>query len=113
MPELVETYVARRRFTVGDREVKPGDPVPEAESWRRPGTWVNSGHLAVEFREMTEEEIERRDRAVEAESVDETDQAAVLAELSMPDLRALAKEMGLKGFSKLKKEELVALIAAE
>ena len=107
----IATYVARRSFTVGDRVVQPGDPVPEAEGWRTPQTWVNSGHLAVFYREETAEEKERRERIVEEESVDENDQAAVLAELSMPDLRALAKELGLTGYSKLQKTDLVALIA--
>jgi len=107
----VESYVARKTFDVGDRKVHPGDPVPEAERWRRPHTWVDSGHLAVVYRDETEEEKQRREEVVDAESVDANDQAAVLAELSMPDLRALAKELGLKGFSKLKKPELVELIA--
>lgn len=92
----VETYVARKRMQVGDRIVNPGDPVPEAESWRRPQSWVNSGHLAVAFRDSDD-----------VPTPIEEDTADGLESLSVPDLRALAKDRGLRGYSKLAKADLI------
>ena len=110
MAELRETYIARRTFKVGDRVVQPGDPVPEAETWRRPQSWVNSGHLAVTFREVTDDELAEEAAAAAADDAD--DAAEDLEGLSVADLRELAKERGKTGYSKLKKPELVELLSA-
>ncbi len=42
----------------------------------------------------------------------EPEEVVVLADLSVKDLKAKAKELGLEGYSKLKAEELVAVIEA-
>lgn len=102
MTTRVETYVARKRFKVGDRIVEPGDSVPEAENWRRAQSWVASGHLAVEFRDADETPI--------PSGVD-GDEIGGLEGLPVSDLRDIAKERGLTGYSKLRKDDLVALLS--
>ena len=110
MPQI-ESYLARKPITVGDEVRQPGEPVPEAEGWRRPQAWVASGHLALTFREVSDEEYAAIlagvpfvvDGGADEEGVD-------LVDLKVDDLRALAKERGLTGFSKWKKDKLVAAL---
>lgn len=88
----IQTYVAAKEFVVGNRIVRPGDPVPEAEGWRRPQSWVNSGHLTVAYRDMTAKEVAARQSAITAE---DRGPAGDLADLSGEDLKELALVHGL------------------
>jgi hypothetical protein len=128
MARVVESYVARKRFTVGDRIVEAGDPVPEAQEWRRPQAWIDSGYIAAVFVDADEFAANRE---ASREARDEIAQGRVLydsasddpevdvdalrdgyASLNVGDLRALAKEQGLTGFSKLRKDALLDLLVS-
>ena len=42
-------YICRKPLKIGAKKFKPGDKVPEANSWTRVESWVRSGYLdAVE-----------------------------------------------------------------
>lgn len=104
MAEQIVTYIALREFTVGDRVVKKGEPVREAETWKRPDNWIKRGYIAVSFREADELDDIAADAAVPVSG------AAALAAIGVKDLRKLAKDAGFKGYSKLKRDALVELL---
>ena len=41
-------YIACRKLTVKGKIYRPGDVVPEANSWTRIETWVRTGYLKLE-----------------------------------------------------------------
>lgn len=95
-------YLAGKSFTVGDREVATGDPVPEANDWLHVQNWINQGYLVLSGYEdevTTEEEV--------AEPGDEYE------DLTVPELREIAKEQGRTGYSKLPREDLLELLATD
>lgn len=41
-------YIAVRDIRIGRGEIrKAGQPVPEANNWRNPKTWMNAGHIRL------------------------------------------------------------------
>ncbi|KAG9144999.1 hypothetical protein Leryth_017459 [Lithospermum erythrorhizon] len=61
------------------------------------------------YAEMSEDESEETHEPDEDKEVVEDDSDG-LSEMKLPELKALAKSRGLKGFSKLKKQELIELL---
>lgn len=106
-------YVARKSFTVGDRVVEPGDPVPEANGWRHVDNWVNQGFLVIE-RYEEEGSAPAPAPAPDAEPEPDPDpepEAVPLDDLTVPELREIARERDLSGYSKLTRDELLDLLA--
>lgn len=44
-PKQTAKYVALKAMTIGGRDIKPGDPVPEAEGWTRVESWIRHRYI--------------------------------------------------------------------
>ena len=44
---MAETYVARKRLKVGDEWREPGEPIPEAATWRNLHSYLSSGAVML------------------------------------------------------------------
>lgn len=91
MAEQRQYVVQWGRLKIGDEFRVAGDPVPEAAEWKTLGAYLSSGQIKV---------VEGTD-----ESSAKKDGAPTLAEM-----RKVAKNLGMKGYSKMKKGELAAAI---
>ena len=40
-------YVALKKMQIGSRKIRPGDNVPEADSWPRVESWIRSGYIEL------------------------------------------------------------------
>jgi len=73
--------------------------------------YKNQGYIPYE--EITKDDA---DEGVEEDLVDDSDQEEKnvnLNNLKVDELRDLAKQKGIEGYSKMKKEELIAALAGE
>ena len=90
-----------------DPEIKPEEE-PELDSEQEPESAFPGGDMFDELSVGESSDIENVDEGGEKHQQIEYE---VLSSLKLPELRVLAKSQGVKGFSKMKKGELVELLS--
>lgn len=85
---------------------------PEPEQTVAPEEETPLDKFASKVEEVVDEALAPENEVVEAEIVEEEPVPGVdLSTLSVPALRELAKSKGVKGYSKLRKDELIAALS--
>ena len=63
-------YIARRRLNLGTRVAEPGDPVPEAASWRNLDAYISSGQVEFVPDSLVEDKPKAKPKAAADEAVE-------------------------------------------
>ncbi|KAJ6352259.1 hypothetical protein OIU76_001466 [Salix suchowensis] len=91
-----------------DPEIEPEEE-PELDSEQEPESSFPAGDVFDELSERESSDIENVDEGGEKHQLTEHED---LSSLKLPELRVLARSQGMKGFSRMKKGELVGLLSA-
>ncbi|KAG5246350.1 rho-N domain-containing protein [Salix suchowensis] len=90
-----------------DPEIEPEEE-PELDSEQEPESSFPAGDVFDELSERESSDIENVDEGGEKHQLTEHED---LSSLKLPELRVLARSRGMKGFSRMKKGELVGLLS--
>ncbi|KAJ6399451.1 hypothetical protein OIU77_020076 [Salix suchowensis] len=90
-----------------DPEIEPEEE-PELDSEQEPESSLPAGDVFDELSERESSDIENVDEGGEKHQLTEHED---LSSLKLPELRVLARSRGMKGFSRMKKGELVGLLS--
>ncbi|KAJ6412174.1 hypothetical protein OIU84_005269 [Salix udensis] len=90
-----------------DTEIEPEEE-PELDSEQEPESSFPAGDVFDELSERESSDIENVDEGGEKHQLTEHED---LSSLKLPELRVLARSRGVKGFSRMKKGELVELLS--